>query len=305
MTQLPVSPPLPGAGPSPDARRAALPYLALLGSVLSMGMSAIWVRWANAPGPVSGFYRMLIAVAIFALPFGLEVRRRPKPSARHVWLAVLGGLFFAGDLGTWNTAVLMTSAANATFLGNTAPLWVSLGALWIFKQKLRREFWIGLAVAMGGAAVLLGGDFMSDSTVGWGSVLSIVAGFFYGAFFLAAQRAREGLSAFTTWWISALASTVCLLLVSLLLGNPMTGYPAFTYWSLFGLALTTQIGGYLLVNFALGHLPAPIVSTILLGQPVMTAIFGFIFLQEGLGSVQVIGSLLVLIGIWIVSRYGQ
>lgn len=48
-----------------------------------------------------------------ALPFRLEARRRPLRSRRHLWLAVLAGLFFAGDLASWNTAVLITSAATS------------------------------------------------------------------------------------------------------------------------------------------------------------------------------------------------
>lgn len=56
------------------------------------------MKWAGASGSVSGFYRMLIAAAFFALPFGLEVRRRPIRSARAIGLGewptpldVLGG----------------------------------------------------------------------------------------------------------------------------------------------------------------------------------------------------------------------
>ena len=44
-------------------------------------------------------------------------------------LVGLAGLFFAGDLATWNTAILIGSASNATLFGNTSPLWVGIGAM--------------------------------------------------------------------------------------------------------------------------------------------------------------------------------
>ena len=38
---------------------ATLPYLALAVGILSLGFSAIFVRWAQAPGIITSFYRML------------------------------------------------------------------------------------------------------------------------------------------------------------------------------------------------------------------------------------------------------
>ena len=54
--------------------RAWLPYLALGFGVIALGFSALFVRWANAPGPVVGFYRLGISTLIL-LPF-FVIRRR-------------------------------------------------------------------------------------------------------------------------------------------------------------------------------------------------------------------------------------
>lgn len=281
------------------------PTLALLFAVLGMGLSAILVRWANAPGPVSGFYRMLIALALLGAPFAAEVRRRPLRAGPAAAFAVLAGLCFAGDLAFWNTSVLMTSAANATFLGNTAPVWVGVGALLFFREKLRPAFWLGLAVALAGAAALLGGDFRSGADTGLGSVFALIAGFFYAGFFLATQRAREGLSALASWWLSALFSALALLGVSGLLGQPLLGYPTSTYLALAASAVVTQVAGYLLVNYALGHLPAPIVSATLLLQPIVTIVAGIALLGEWPTPIDLLGGLLLLAGVAIANRYGR
>lgn len=285
-----------------DPGRRLLPHLALVFGILALGMSAIFVKWANAPGAVSGFYRMSIAAVILALPFGVHVSRRGRPSIRHVLYAVLGGVFFALDLAAWNTALLITSAASATFLGCTSPLWVGIGTLVLFRRKLRREFWGGTLLAMIGATLIVGRDFMVHSSFGMGDLLGLVAGVFYGLFFLAAERAREKLSSLAALWISITSSTVVLGAMSLAFGQAFTGYPIRTYANLAALALVVQVAGWFAINYALGHLPASLVSSTLLAQPVLTAVLAVPLLGQPLGAGQVAGGAIALAGILIVHR---
>jgi drug/metabolite transporter (DMT)-like permease len=285
-----------------DSVRRFLPHLALVFGILALGMSAIFVKWANAPGAVSGFYRMSFAAVILALPFGAHIRRRGRPSTRHLLFAVLGGVFFALDLAAWNTALLITSAASATFLGCTSPLWVGIGTLVLFKRKLHREFWGGTLLAMIGATIIVGRDFMVHSALGMGDLLGLVAGVFYGLFFLAAERAREKLSSLAALWISIVSSTMVLCVLSLALGQAFTGYPIQTYANLGALALVVQVAGWFAINYALGHLPASLVSSTLLAQPVLTAILAVPFLGQPLGASQAAGGAIALAGILIVHR---
>jgi drug/metabolite transporter (DMT)-like permease len=277
------------------------PYLALAVGLAGLGLSAIFVKWANVPGAVSGFYRMVIAAGVMAIPFGIQVRRAPL-SRRHILFAAVAGLFFAGDLTTWNTAVLVTNAANATLFGNTSPFWVALGALVLFKEKLRPLFWGGLVLAMLGVTVILGEDLVAHPALGSGDLLALLGGFFYGMFLLATERARDKLSSLVSWWISAAVCTVVLLALGGLLRQPLTGYPREAYYSLIALALVTQVIGWLAINYALGHLPASVVSPTLLGQPVITAIAAVPLLGQALSGVQIAGGALVLVGIYIVHR---
>jgi drug/metabolite transporter (DMT)-like permease len=280
----------------------ALPYLALAFAVVSLGFSAILVRWAGAPGAVSAFYRVGIAAVVMAAP-GLRRLRREGPLPRRaVWMAVLAGLFFAGDLGTWSTAVMIGNAANVTLLANTAPIWVGLGALALFRERLGGVFWAGLLLATLGAAVVLGGDYLTHPALGHGDLLGLAASVFYAAFFLATQRAREGLSSLGAWWVSTAVSAAGLLAGSWLLGHALGGYSAATFGWLAVTALVVQVGGYLAVSYALGRLPASVVAPTLLGQPVLTALLGVPLLGEGLGWGQALGGAMVLAGVLLVHR---
>jgi drug/metabolite transporter (DMT)-like permease len=131
-------------------------------------------------------------------------------------------------------------------------------------------------------------------------MLAIVAGFFYAGYFLVTQRGRVHWDTLSYIWIVSLVSTICLLLISLGLGMPVTGYPLESYLAFLGAALVSQTGGYLAVGYALGHLPASIVAPTLLGQPVVTALLAIPLLGESLGVGQIIGGLAVLAGIYLV-----
>ena len=290
--------------PLPSLSRSTSPqlraYLALGLGVIGMGFSGIFVSWANAPGAVTGFYRMAIAVILLAPLFFNHQRKRAKIPRRETAVALAAGFFFAGDLIFWNTGILISGATNPTLMGNTAPLWVGLGALLIFREKLNRNFWLGLLLAIAGAAVILGLDALSD--VGLGTFFGLLAGIFYAGYYLVIQRSRQRLDALSSFWLAALSSTFFLFLAALLLGQPLTGYPAVTYWNFLALAVLVQVGGQLAINFALGYLPASIVSPTMLAQPVLTAIFAIPLLGETLSFWQIVGGLTVIAGVYTVHR---
>jgi drug/metabolite transporter (DMT)-like permease len=284
------------------SNRKALPYLALGAGILALGFSALFVRWAAAPGPVMGFYRLSLALLIITPAFIRRRRAKRLPGREVLWIPALAGLFTALDHAIWNTAIHFTSAANATLLNNTAPLWVALIALLLFRERLRGLFWAGLALTLTGAAAVLGSDFLRQMTLGWGDMLAICSGIFYAGYFLATQRGRQYLDTLSYIWIVGFFSSLALLVICLVLRLPLTGYPTQTYLAFIGAAIIPQLGGYLSVGYAQGHLPASVVSPTMIGQPVMTALLAIPLLGEVLHGYQVFGGLVVLAGIYMVHR---
>lgn len=278
-------------------------YVVLALSLIGMGFSGIFVSLAGAPGAVAGFYRMGVACVALLIPFARGLHREGLPKRREVAIAALAGLFFAGDLFFWNTGILISGATTPTLMGNTAPIWVGLGAMIFFHERPARLFWVGLAVAMAGAAVILGVDALND--VGLGTLFGVFSGMFYGGYFLVVQRSRQKLNTLTSFWLSAAASAVALAIIARILGHSLTGYSTYTYLNLIGLALVVQVGGQLAIAYALGYLPASIVSPTLLMQPVLTGLLAVPILGQTLSAVQIVGGVAVLIGIYIVHRSRQ
>jgi drug/metabolite transporter (DMT)-like permease len=291
MTDTPARPP--HANP--------LPYFAIAFGVFALGCSAIFVRWANAPGPVTGVYRMGLA-SLALLPLALRRGDRKPWPRRGILFAVLGGASLAVDMALWSTAVYMTKAANATLFANTAPLWVALAGMALFGERLPALFWGGLAITLSGSALVAGADFLVHPTLGWGDLLSLLAGVFYAGYYLSTQFGRRYLGSARYVWLAGVASTVCLLIICLAAGFRLTGYPPQTYLAFAGSALVTQAAGYLAVGYALGHLPASLVSPTMTGQPVVTALLAIPLLGETLTPVQWLGGAVVITGIYLINR---
>jgi drug/metabolite transporter (DMT)-like permease len=285
-----------------SAKTPRLAYAGMGVGILALGFSALFVRWADAPGPVTGFYRMAIA-SVILVPIALIRHGSPRrwPSA-GLRFAALGGAALCFDLALWNTSVLFTSAANATLLANTAPLWVAIAAALFLKERLSGGFWIGLLLVLAGAAAVLGADFLRDFHIGLGDLMAIAAGVFYAAYYLATQAGRRYLASLPYVAGAGVTASVLLFGLVLLLRLPLTGYPPQTWASFAALGLVTQVLGYVAVGYALGLLPASLVAPTMVGQPVMTALLAIPLLGETLAPVQWIGGAAVLLGIVLVHR---
>ena len=278
-------------------------YLSLAAGIFFISFSAIFVKWTGVPGLVSAFYRLAIStLALLLIQIG---RRAPIPALprRAAGGVMLAALFFAVDLALWHTALSGSSAASATFLGNTAPIWVALGAWLIFGERPGRVFWIGLALAVAGAGLIVGGDLLVGLDFGGGSLPALLGGAAYAAYLLATQRTRAQID--NVWYLGIVSAAGALVLLALCAGYGMAlwGFGAQTWLALIGLALVTHVAGWLAINYALAHLPASYVSVTLLGQPVLTALLAAPLLGEGLTILQVAGGACVLAGIYTVNRH--
>jgi len=285
--------------------KSILAYLALGAGVLALSFSAMFVRWANAPGPVTAFYRLFLSTIVL-LPFFLpRLRGSAAITTSAIWFPLLAGVFTAGDLALWTSSLSYTTAANATLLGNTAPLWVALGTWLIFKQKLSTAFWRGLTITLAGAFLIMGTDFILHPRFGIGDAMAIFTGFFYGGYFLFTEKSRVYFDSVVHVWLVGLGASVSLFVINAAFQNPLTGYDSKTWLVFFATALVSQLIGYMTLAYALGHLPASIVAPTMVLQPVITALLAIPLLDEIPSVWQGVGGVIALIGIYIVNRSHQ
>jgi drug/metabolite transporter (DMT)-like permease len=99
-----------------------------------------------------------------------------------------------------------------------------------------------------------------------------------------------------------IATTLVLLLLNFAMGISLRVAHRHTWWALLGLGLVSQLGGYLALTYALGHLPATITSISLLTQGPLTAAMAAVLLGEPLTLPQILGGALVLLGVGLAHR---
>ena len=277
----------------------------LLGAA-AISLAPIFVRLSEVGPSATAFYRVLFAVPVFILWMIYDkkhdnIHRQPNSLKDYARLG-LAGIFFAGDLSFWHWSIKLTSIANATLLANFAPIFITLGSFFLFGERFNRVFLGGMILSMLGVALLLGDSFVFHFGHLVGDAFGLIAAVFYAAYLLAVSRLRIDFSTVTVITWSGFATCICMVPITYLSGESFIAPTLYGWAVLFGLALISHAAGQSLIAFSLAHLPAAFGSVGLLLQPALAAIIAWIIFDENLGAMQVMGGLVVILGIYFARR---
>ena len=270
-------------------------------TVVVLSFSGFYVRWADAPGPITSLFRMAFT-ALFLTVYILKTGSWRYLKRSQLWLPLLAGCISAMDHYFWSSALQFTSVANAILFNYIAPIWVALVAFFLYREKLSIKFWIGLALTMAGAVTIFGTDLLHHPQFGWGDTLATISSFFYAGFFLISQQGRKRIGVVEYLWLVTLAATLMLTLMALINGQPLSGYDNKTILVFIAAALFAQLVGYLALSYASGHLPASMISPTMILQPVLTAILAVPISHEPITWQLALAAPLVLGGIYLVNH---
>jgi drug/metabolite transporter (DMT)-like permease len=311
-------PPLDRADAAAQTRRAdaarrvyatRMALLALFVGAITIGFSGIFVRWSETGPVATGFYRMgIAAVALLVLPLFVPAARPQivaKASRRDKLWLVAGGVLFAADIVAWHPALLLTTISNATFIGNISTIFVAVGAWLILKRRIGWLFVLGMAVTLGGAALLMGVSFSFGTQRLFGDALSLLAAVFYGGYFLIVAHLRPRLPTFTIITWTSLVCAAILLPIAIVQGETLFP-PTLLGWApLLGLSLLVHVGGQGAIAFAFAHLSPQFTALGTYIQPIASAVLAWVLLGEHLGLADIAGSAIILAGIWIAHKGSQ
>lgn len=275
--------------------------LFLLGSII-LSAGPLFVRLADVGAVQSAFWRLAIgAPMLILLVRAVEGRfpSLPKGSAL-IWL-LLGGFFFAADLGSWHLGIERTTLANSTLLANATAFLFPVWGYLVVRRWPTPFAAVALLLAAVGILTLAGDSASVSPTNLRGDLFCLLAAVFYTGYLIVMNRARAGQSALSALGFATAAGALFLLPVALIAeGNfwPQDWTPLLL------LALSSQVAGQGLVIYALPHLP-PLASGIgLLVQPLFSSLLGFLWFAEILTSVDVVGMALIFVAILLVRRPG-
>lgn len=267
---------------------------------MCIAFSGIFYKFAEVTPATATTFRCLYGLPILALVGWYEHRRFGALPTRTVWLAIIAGVFFAGDLLSWHHAVDAVGAGLATVLGNLQVIVVGLVAWIVFKERPPRPVLLALPIVLVGVVLISGvvGTGAYGPNPPLGTSLGIVTAFAYAGYLLVIRRGSRDLRRPAGPVAIATASTAVVAIVYGVLSHeldPIPAWPSHGWLALLG--ITSQSVGYLIISISLPRLPAALVSIILLAQPVATVILARILLDEQPSPDQLIGVTLVVVGL--------
>ncbi len=295
------------------------PRIVLLIAILAVSSASILIRFAqeDAPSLVIASLRIAIASLVLA-PYALWRYRTEilGLSQKQLLLALLAGLFLAVHFATWISSLEYTTVASSVVFVSTGPLWVALISPLVLGERASRETLYGLGIALaGGIIVGLAGSctiqggvkcagFSSPFQEGalLGDFLALVGAWAVAGYLVIGRKLRTGMSLIPYIFLVYGMAAAALLLLTVGIGQALTGYRPITYLWIILLALVPQLIGHSTYNWALRYLPASAVATANLGEPIGSAILAYMILQERPGVFTILGGILILIGIYLASR---
>jgi drug/metabolite transporter (DMT)-like permease len=199
--------------------------------------------------------------------------------------------------------VTLTSVASSTALVATQPVWAALLARLDGRQVARRV-WVGILVAVTGAAMITGADLSLSARAVGGDLLAVLGGILAAAYVTAgaAVRVKISTTAYTTVCYSSCA--LLLVLVCLVFRQPLTGYSGATWIKLAALTAGAQLLGHSLINVVLRSTSPTVVSLAILFEAPGAAIIAAVWLDQ-LPPVSALPGIAVLLaGLALVIRAG-
>jgi drug/metabolite transporter (DMT)-like permease len=268
--------------------------------VLEAGIEPARLTALRCTGAAAG----LLAVLLATDPSRLRVRPRDLPAL--VTLGVCGAALIQW---LYFVAIDRLPVGIALLLEFTGPLMVALYSRVVLRHPLPRQVWLALGLTLAGLALVaqVWRDAGLDPV---GVAAGLGAAACLATFYLVGQRSMAGGDPLTvSFWMLAVAAAfwsvaqpwwhfdpaVLAQRTSLLGAFDATTVPVWVPLA-WVVALGTLVP-YALEVTAMRHLPATtcgIVGTI---EPVVAAVAAWLWLDEVLGTAQVVGGLLVLVGV--------
>lgn len=247
--------------------------------------------------------RVVIAAAILTVV--MRARNQSFPTTWHAWQPyfVMGLLNSAVPYSLIFWGETRIASGLAAILTATVPIFtVILAHFWTTDERMTRAKSLGIALGMAGVLVIMGRD-LGGVTSGSGlaklaiigATLSYAVSGIYG-------RRLKGQAPLTLAWGQMCAATVYLLPMVLIVDRPwnITEWHLDSVLSVISLAVFSTAIAYMLFFRLLANIGATNTSLTTFLIPISSLLLGFLFLEEALVPVQLLGMALIGVGMAVI-----
>ncbi|MEN6369584.1 MAG: DMT family transporter [Thermotogota bacterium] len=291
-----------GSELTPHTLRRSDLYARIAVGLLAVSSGSILVRLAPDATPLAAATWRLVLASLVLVPIAWVRGALRTLRRRDLALAGLSGLALALHFTLWFTSLRHTSVASSVLLVSTHPVFVAIGAAVALRERVGRLAAIGIAVALLGAAVISLTDLQSGRQTIVSDLLAVGGGACFAVYVLIGRNLQKRVSFVDYVAVSYGVAALTVLAAALALRQPLFGFRPASYGVLVLLALVPQLIGHSTFNWALRHLPASKVSTLVLGEPVGAAILAYAIFREVPSWQGALGAATILVGIYVSQR---
>ena len=281
------------------------PLLALSAGALCISFAPVFVKMIDGTslGPTAiAFWRTLFGAGILFIWALVMGKKLMLPTSILIYAVIAGFIFFC-DLFVWHKSIIYSGAGIATILGNTQVFWMALIGVTLFNEKLKPIYFVSVLMAFVGVVLLVGfGSFETfETSYINGIIFGLMTGVFYASYITTIKKSGHTgspISFITMMAWTSMFSAFFLGIAMLFESDPIVPDSAYTWIVLFSLAFVAQSAGWYFISTNLPKLRASQSGMVLLIQPTMAAVWGWLFFAEQLQILQVLGAVLTLAAIY-------
>lgn len=269
-------------------------------------MSGIFVKFVVAGSDVSAlalaFWRdlvtfgVLVSALVLFRPAWLRVDRRDL-----VWFVGLG-VSLGGFHVLWNLGVLLNGAAVATVQQATMPAIVACVAWLIWREPLSARKLAAIGLTFVGTLLVSGINSLAQAQVTLsGFLIGLAMPVGYAAWTLFGKKVRDRYSAMTALAYGFGFAALVLLPFQVFTPQPWPVPVQAGLWFI-GLIGIATVLPFFVYTWALGRLQAGVAGILAMAEIPIVAVYAYVLLGEQLDPEQVLGAVLVIVGVMLLSR---
>ena len=265
-------------------------FWAAAAAIVLWSAGNVIVRETPMPGLQIAFWRILLGAVVYWIALPL---RGQQLTLRQLLLSAPAALAISFEIAIFFVALKATTVANATIVAALSPVVLLVVASRRFGERITAPLMVAVAAAIGGVVLVMVGSSEEATWSFRGDVLALVAMLLFAAYFTFAKAARAVVPAHqfqaSVWIVGAVALFPVAVVDA---GGVRVPDPGDWIWLV---ALLIVPGtGHLAMNWAHAKIRLAVAGVLTLGIPVFSTLGAVLFLDEGLGTVQVLGMVVVI-----------
>ena len=282
--------------------------LIVLTVIFSAGVTPIAIRINQAegmPSLVIVFIRLWIITALlFPIVWTRYRDNLTSLTKSQIGWSAVAGFWLAINLMMLFLALEYTSVLITAVLRRTTPLWIIAPEMIFLGAVFSRRTWLSLILTVTGVIIIAltgtgGIDAGSQPLIGAG--MASFGAICFGVYLLIGRKLSERIPTLLYSWLVFLSAAITISVFVLFTRTPLLGYSRSAYiWTLI-VTFLAQILGHMVINLGLQRFSATAMSIILQVGVVVSAIIAAFLFGEIPTFWQGIGSVLVIIGVILVT----